>query len=222
MESLTEGYQTSSLDQFFIDFVNLNSFKQCNSVKNRMNKILDLVLVDFSNIEVSISVDRLCLEDPLHPPIVVVLPLVKESTLSYNSINCKRNFHKVDYQAVNNYLAEIKWEDLFMGVTDVNVVVNMFYREIGYAIGKFVPISGKSRNKYPPWYSNCLIRRLKEKEKYRKKYNKFHNPLDNLSYRLLSERCSKLTMKCYCDFLVKTEQRISRDPKNFWSYVKQK
>ncbi|CAH2094536.1 unnamed protein product [Euphydryas editha] len=222
MESLTEGYQTSSLNQLFIDFVNLNGFKQFNSVKNRMNRILDLVLVDFSNIEVSSSVDRLCSEDPLHPPIVVVLPLVKESTLSYNSINCKRNFHKVDYQAVNNYLAEIKWEDLFMGVTDVNVLVNMFYREIEYAIDKFVPVSGKSRNKYPPWYSNCLIRRLKEKEKYRKKYNKFHNPLDNLSYRLLSERCSKLTMKCYRDFLAKTEQRISRDPKYFWSYVKQK
>lgn len=63
----SDSYRTSSLNLYFIDFLNINNYRQCNFITNSMNKILDLVIVDFPSCSVSRALDVLIKEDPLHP-----------------------------------------------------------------------------------------------------------------------------------------------------------
>lgn len=94
---------------------------------------------------------------------------------------------------------------------------------INGVIQEFVPkTKPKTKSKHPPWFSRDLIKRLREKNKYRKRFKIYKNPLDQISFRILTDRCNKLASECYKSYLNKVENGIETNPKLFWSYVKSK
>lgn len=101
-------------------------------------------------------------------------------------------------------------------------MVDMFYNTIRDIIRRYVPMANSSKNKYPLWYSKSLIKVLNEKNKYRKRYSKYKNPLDDMTYRLLKERSLKLIQINYKHYLESIESSLTSNPKIFWSFLKQK
>ena len=43
-----------------------------------------------------------------------------------------------------------------------------------------------------------------------------------ISFQLLAERCAKMTIECYSNYVKSSESRICNNPKYFWSFVKER
>ncbi|KAL0819973.1 hypothetical protein ABMA28_007970 [Loxostege sticticalis] len=155
--------QLSNLNQYFVDFTTVSNLNQFNKVLNSKNRLLDLVLTDLATCSVEEAVDILSTVDPLHPPISIVIPTHNEPHLRSNLIQ-KRNFYRANYTDINEYLSQIDWDDLLSVEADVNKMTDTFYEVIADTIAKFVPMQRPRHNKFPPWFSSDLIRRLREKE----------------------------------------------------------
>ncbi|KAL0829565.1 hypothetical protein ABMA28_003076 [Loxostege sticticalis] len=155
--------QLSNLNQYFVDFTSVSNLNQFNKVLNSKDRLLDLVLTDLATCSVEEAVDILSTVDPLHPPISIVIPTHIEPHLRSNLIQ-KRNFYKANYTDINEYLSQIDWDDLLSVEADVNKMTDTFYEVIGETIAKYIPMQRPRHNKFPPWFSSDLIRRLREKE----------------------------------------------------------
>lgn len=211
----------TALEQSLIDFINLNNLKQHNLIENESSRILDLVLTDVPFCTVARSQDEISNVHPLHPPLHITFPLVAKEQLNYND-SPKPSFHKADYVSLNAYLAKYNWKDVLEDSVDVNDMLNKFYFFVKEAINKFVPLLKPKKKHYPSWYSRSLIRILAEKENVRKRYKKYGNPRDEFELKLLCERSKRVAHSNYNDYVKRLELRITSDPKQFWSFIKQR
>lgn len=74
------------------------------------------------------------------------------------------------------------------------------------------------------WY-DCFLRSSEKhhsQNKVGKRYLKYNNPRDKHQYNILRERCHKLISECYSKYCARTEAAISKDPRKFWQYMKDK
>lgn len=213
-DSMGSCSHTSTSTQILIDFCNIHNLKQVNNIINKSGKILDLVLVDSLVCRLSKSLDPLSVVDGFHPPLEFQLDC-DVATLKANPNNVRLNFRKGNYEAINSELTNIQWSDTFSNTDCVDEMVEIFYDKINCTIKKYVPEHKQRTQNYPQWYSRELISRLREKNKYRTRYKKYKNPLDEISFRLLSKRCQKLISDCYRTFLKRTEEMITDNPNIF-------
>lgn len=123
---------------------------------------------------------------------------------------------------IKSHLKDINWNDTFHECDNASEMANVFYSKLNTAIDKFVPKYKIKKSKFPPWYSAPLINALSEKEKFRLKYRKHNNPRDRLTFELLRSRCHTLINKCYSDYKHNIENDISKQPKAFWRFIKDK
>lgn len=175
----------------FLDFLDLNNLKQYNFCLNSKGRTLDLVLTNIQPCRVTRATDELVSIDPLHPPLTVDLHMENWVPLNYKKNTGRLNFYRADYDAINEYLKEVDWETRFSEARNVDQMTTIFYEVVRDAISKFVPLTIPKNKRYPPWFSRDLIKRLREKNKYRLLFRKYGNPLDQISYRLHTERCKK-------------------------------
>ena len=102
-------------------------------------------------------------------------------------------------------------------------MVSVFYRFVREIISKCVPKKKRVSHKYPVWFTPQLIRLLREKLKYRRKLKKNHNnPLDEISFNILRDRCRSLRDSCYTNYMTRLERSLKSNPKLIWSFVKSK
>lgn len=135
----------------------------------------------------------------------------------------KFNYWRGDYIAVNTYLQEVDWSNILKDCEDVDAAVDAFYTKIREAIIKFIPVTKvKSNSKFPPWFSKELKNMLKEKNKFRIRFKKYKNPMDDISFKLIKKRSNKLSQDNYNAYIIDIENKICSNPKYFWSYVKVK
>lgn len=221
VQNIANFCQTSRLSQELIDFCYTNNLTQINCIKNSKDKILDLVLLNVPQSEVT-SANGLCAADPLHPPLEIVLKAHNETKLAPARI-CQHNFWKGDYESINAFLDGKDWDELLKDCIDVNEAINKFYNVLREAIREYIPFVTKSNTKkHPPWFDKTLIRLLKEKNLIRKRFKKYKNPLDELAFTLLRKRCDKLAIEKYNTYIKQAEEQIARNPKYFWTYIKSK
>lgn len=186
--------------------------------------MLDLVL---SNIPVNdlIATDPLSKIDRYHPPIQFSVP-VKSIHFLPNNGTKRYRFYKADYDAIRNDLLQVEWLtelNCAESKVSINEIVDKFYEILRIAISKHVPFSSfRKTKKYPLWFTPELIRRLKEKYKIRVIFRKYKNPMDALSYELLKSRCDIFARNTYNAYIKNLEDSLSRNPKLFWSHVKNK
>lgn len=116
---------------------------------------------------------------------------IHEDTLPPNQ-EPQFKFFKADYIKIIKELSDISWQELFFDCCSVDIMVDSFYNVIYNIIGKYVCKIKPKTCKYPVWFSKDLVRLLHKKNKYYTLYSKYKNPLDQISYRLLKDRVSKL------------------------------
>ena len=60
------------------------------------------------------------------------------------------DFHKADYDNINEYFSNYKWDDLFQN-RNANYCWLKFFEIAKKAIKLYVPIRGQKKTKVPPW-----------------------------------------------------------------------
>lgn len=91
----------------------------------------------------------------------------------------------------------------------------MFYDILSIAIKKYIPFRRPKGQKYPPWFNLKLIKMLNIKNKIRKRYLKYKNPLDAIELKLISKRCDNLATICYNSYTKKIEDELTKNTQFF-------
>lgn len=202
------------------DFMSECNLYQVNGNRNKFGKILDLV---FSNkkcgIRVIESINEISIIDKYHPPLEITFDLDVDEYLPYKEIT-KFDYFKADYDVINNALKNINWSEIFKVCTNVDDMIILFYTEIHKIIEKLIPKSKHKSKNFPFWYSRQLIRKLKEKNKFRCRFKRYGNPLDEVKFQLFRDKCEVLIHNCYQKYIKGIENSIHINPKYFWSYLK--
>ncbi|CAK1584851.1 unnamed protein product [Parnassius mnemosyne] len=212
----------SKVEQSLWDFITLNDLRQHNDLLNHNKRILDLVLSNMDNINISKPSHVLSKIDLHHPPVQVSLTFSKKVVNIPITTHTKLNYFKADYNSICTALQEIEWHWEFSSCVSVDAMVEKFYYIIRELIHKHVPRKIVKNNKYPYWFSKQLIKRLNEKNRLRLRVKKYNNPMDMISLNLLKKRCSRMSVACFNSYTASLENKIVTNPKLFWSYIKQK
>lgn len=210
---------TSIISTTFIDNINYCHFHQYNGVQNTSGRILDLVLCNFP-VRVTPAKDPLVPEDGHHKSIIITAEFIEHPPIKDNPIK-RPSFHKANYDDIRHCLAQVDW-NILNSTDSVNTAVSHFYNIINNLIADKIPSKCVGKYTYPPWYNSSLIKLIREKEKYHRRYITYKNPSDYTTFSRLRKRQKTLAKKCHEDFINNAEENIAKDPKAFWSYVKSK
>mgnify|MGYP000512335400 FL=1 len=87
----------------------------------------------------------------------------------------------------------------------------------------FPAIKKKITNKkYPPWFNSNIINNIKMKSNCYKKYKKNSSQSELQNFKFLRSLIKTEIRDSYQAYLLKVEADVKKDPKNFWSFVKNK
>lgn len=210
----------SELGYALHDFIAITGLNQKNSVLNSENRMLDLVLTNLS-CKVSQSSCLISKLDPRHPPLSISLDLK-----TYNFLDSvprsDYNFYKANYLDIVSELKKVDWYERLNCCEGVDEAVEMFYNILHNTIERFVPKRKQRNQAYPTWFTYDLIRLLKEKDKLRVRVRKHNNPRDRLELDIVRKRCKMLLSTCYRNYIDNTESNIKKNPKAFWTFIKQR
>lgn len=203
----------------FVEDLSLLGLTQYNYTLNHCDNTLDLC---FSNLLLEVSAtDGLTRIDKFHPPLDIDIVDLYINSFITNKI-CRYNFRKCDYETVNKYLSDIKWDQLLSFTDDIDDAIDLFYEKINECIALFVPLISQDNVSYPVWYTRSLIKIIREKNKLHRKWKLFKNPRDYDEFKLLRDRQQRVQGQCFDNFTRNAEHNIKKAPKYFWSYIKSK
>ncbi|CAH2095705.1 unnamed protein product [Euphydryas editha] len=200
------------------NFLCFSDFKQYNTIKNCNGRLLDLVLCG-TDCVVSKSSNPLLDEDRYHPALEIDSLLVRPNILRSPS-RIIRLYHRADSEAIIRSLGEIDWIKRFHNL-DIEAATTSFYDTIFNIIDKYIPskVVHQSR-KYPVWYNGPLIKIIKEKLKFHRKWKTYCRVSDYDTFVLLRERQKRVEVDCYNTYIDRAEREISRNSKYFWTFLK--
>lgn len=201
------------------NFLNFSNLKQFNKIRNINGRLLDLIFTDMDCCVCSCTFP-LVGEDNHHPALHVNLRkcIFKELQPSCRTI---RLFHAADYERINEALATVDWHDI-LSDCDAATAVDTFYQTINKIVSDLVPIRIKYGNGFPCWYSKSLIKIIREKLKYHRKWKKYNRLSDYNQFSILRERQKSIQLKCYENYICLSELKIKKNSKYFWSFIKSK
>lgn len=202
----------------FIDTLNIYNLTQFNGIPNSYGKILDLVLcTDY--ITVYACPDPLVAEDPFHKALCIDVPFFDFKPLQVKPRKVY-SYHRGDYDSIRARISETDWMQI-LSVSTVENALELFYTLMYELRDQYIPMRIVSKNKYPPWYNSALIKIVKEKFKYHRKFKNYGNISDHLSFKLLRDRAAIIERECHDAYIARMEESILTNPKQFWTYMKQ-
>jgi hypothetical protein len=204
------------------DFIQYNSLSQTNSVANKNDRLLDLVLCS-SDVKTTVRRHQYPLveEDQHHPTLLVSVSIIQPQRLAPFVPEPRKffyNFKKSDLVTTYATLNFKSWDELY-NTSDVDHACDVFYRDLKYVIDSFVPMAPANSNVFPKWYSIELISIIKKKNRFRKLFKN-----TRLQYYAdvaddLRKVIKRQTKKDYSLFIKNTECNIRKDPNKLWSFI---
>lgn len=200
------------------DFLNRTNLSQRNFIKNNNDRILDLVLCQ-ANIYCKITEPQtLSQRDSHHPPLELSIKTDKTVTLKEKD-EIKYRFCKTDFPGCIAKLSQIDWyQYTHLSCDDF---LQVLYTQLWDCIDKYTPKT-KTKKNYPPWFSYSLLKILKEKDRYHKKYKKYGNPRDFDTFSMLRSRAKITHDASFKSYICRMEDGLKNNVKLFWSYIKSK
>ncbi|XP_074040340.1 uncharacterized protein [Leptinotarsa decemlineata] len=208
--------------QFFLDFLEINGFENCNGINNINNRKLDLVLVTQENascIHVSKSDFPLLEEDINHPVLYIEIFATDEIIRKTRDIESVKyyNFQLCDFLRLTQSIQNIDWTPLFQ-LNEVDIAVDFFYSELYKVLDTVVPKTSKKRNKYPIWFTKDIKECLWNKNKYRKLKHLSNNFMT--LYNAERKHLKRLIKQGFDNYINDIENAIKTDTSTFWTYTK--
>ena len=194
---------------------------QCNQITNVNNVILDLVLSHSSyNVIVAEPLVRIDLN---HPPISFQIKYHSRKLVepSPQARDFYFNYKDADFVSLNDYLCSVPWDNILLGL-DVDSMLNVFYNELYNALHLFVPLKRVSARKFPRWFSCELKQLVVQKKLAHKSFRTSGHPSDYERFSTLRSSCSKLSKKCFQEYVQGVESGMGQNMKSFWNFINEK
>ncbi|XP_055645123.1 uncharacterized protein LOC129780919 [Toxorhynchites rutilus septentrionalis] len=178
--------------------------RQMIGIKNENDRILDLC---FFNEELCEHCTVMQGPSPLvkivrhHPPILVNLNLKPFRQFHDASESVSYDFSKTDFTAMNNFLAQIEWIDVFQGC-DANLAASIMSSILLYAIDQFVPVKTKYEDTKPAWSNGALKYLKRVKQSTLRQFSKHRTDSTRAKYLKTNAEYKQLNNRLY--LLIKT------------------
>lgn len=204
-----------------INFMNFFDLTQFNIVKNKNNRMLDLIIANKTG-TVEKAEHLLLSEDLHHPALLVYLNLAKPSRNNKKSNNViQYNFRRADLVTLYENIAKINWDGI-ESFKDVDSAVNYFYLKLYEVLDRFVPKTKPLRRKYPPWFNGQIIRYIRLKDKAFRDYKKTKDHLALEEFNLLRRKIKSDIDNAYIKYCRTLENNINENPSKFWQFINNK
>lgn len=201
-------------------FMRMYSLKSYNNIVNFQGRTLDLLLSDIDNLYVTEESVSLINIDRYHPALNAHFEINgKLVTLDKHIDEANYNFCKADFLSLYCHLRNTDWNDLF-NIKSTDDAVKLFYDKIYSILNLSVPKKRSGNLKYPGWYSFNLRTLIKKKEKIRKQFKKYNMPHLLNELKNIRRDVKRLIKTDYKEHLKTAESEINKNPKSFWSVIK--
>lgn len=206
--SLLDAYSTARL-------------QQVNGVLNANNRLLDLCFVG-EDLGQSCSVTHA--PAPLvkncrhHSPLLLTLAIDPEKRFQDHAETVFYNFHKGDFERMNNFLANVDW-NATLDSGDANLAASTMCGIIFYAIDQFVPKKLRCKPAKPAWSNSDLKHLKKVKRAALRKHSKYHTDSTKANYVRANNEYRDLNASLYNAHQSHLQSRLKANPKEFWRYV---
>lgn len=216
--NINENYNLSVVETRYMQCINLLNLKQFNNILNERKRYLDLLICD-TEVKVERSDFPLVPENRDHPSLFGQLYLFPMNNRKEGkTFNSQYNFKKADFLGLYNILEVVDWSEI-NDISDVNFAVETFYRIFYSILDQCVPMAQKENRIYPPWFNKKIIRDIKKKDYYRKKYKKSNSELDKQKFVYLRATIKTNIKHEYDKYISHIEGGINNNPSSFWKYL---
>ena len=131
------------------------------------------------------------------------------------------NYRKGDYQAMNDYFAEINWAELSCS-DSIEVNWDLFKQKMEDAMVQFVPTSIFKSKTHPPWWTKCISKAIKAKHAAFSKYRRSRSRSDYACYKAKRNKVKSKLRAAQLSYELSLLNKFQSNPKAFYSYVKSK
>lgn len=206
---------------YFTDVLSTLSMCQVNSIRNQLNRTLDLLITDSpDDVEVS-SCDPMLKLDVYHPAFSFSINFASVSMPDVSTVE-RFNFKKCDYDNLNEHLKNMDWSNI-LNNTDLTSALDNFYEIMIDSFNRFVPlVTCRNEKKEYSWFTPEL-KRMKNRKNYlfKKLKRKFDLETQNEYKRVKTELLTK-TRTAYKNHVAAIKESLIIDPKKFWSHIDSK
>lgn len=226
-DSLTGDYGASgvkgAIANELLDTLSVCNLNQVNVIRNSIGRTLDLFITDLqpNRVDIVRSERPLVPEDGYHPALKVSANMARFKFL-VEKRPPKINFHKADYDRLNDGLKNIDWLRELSDL-DVDSAVDRFYSVLQPFIDSIPKTVFPSRD-YPIYYSHELISLIKRKDFLRLKIKSEKDAVvkANLKVEFNELRKSvKVSIKsCFGEYVEDCEQKLKSNTKCFFAFTK--
>lgn len=210
--------------KFTSDMINNNLFQICN-LQNIINNVLDLVYTNMPELAIVEKADLLLIPesiaDKAHVQMVCTIecaPKVFQLNSEAASVYC---FKKADYDAINDCINNIDFEQLFAD-SDINSMVDKFYATLYEIYDEFVPKSTIRVSNKPVWYDKKLTNLKNIRNRYYKKLCKKRLKdinADQSSFIEARNNFDSYNKQKYEEFVTNIIKNNNENPKKFWRFI---
>lgn len=201
------------------DFMSLYNFSTLNNIKNKNSRTLDLVLSNVPNVIVERNSDPIIMEDDHHPALTLSIEFKFYKQYVEEIPNYVYNFKNANFLLLYNLLRETNWK-VIENISNVNDAVKIFYNNLYDSFNATVPKKVFKKSNYPCWFNSEIIKMLKLKEYHRKRMKRCKE--SGIVFKNLRKEVKKTLNFLYKKYINNVENSILSDPKNFWSFIKNK
>lgn len=207
----------------FLDGMNLCNMRQLNCTKNHLGNTLDLVFVneEIGDVfEIDEAVDPLIAIDLHHPPFAVLLSCDMPPRMYFEARDSRAlNFRKADYDELRRSLETVDWSQVTM-CDDLNVAVYRFTSLLHESFSHCVPCFRPPVK--PLWSTRELRNCKKQRNRAQRRYRNARTLANKISFNVLSRQHRNLNLQLYRRYVNKIQRNLTRNPKQFWQFVKSK
>lgn len=225
---------TASIRKDFELLLSHCNLSQQNSIVNSLDRLLDLVLINqtVSNITITEAVAGLVSSERHHLPLDITISCCtmftnisdRDCLNAYtfdNVSNMPRNFRKANFSLLYHYLANADWSPVY-ACNAADEASTCFYSILKRIILECVPPKKINTNRklYPNWFTVEVIYLNNLKNIYHKTYKQTGNQLYYAFFSYYRKLVITKSQECMETYLETLQLNIVRDPSSFWSFVK--
>jgi hypothetical protein len=148
-------------------------------------------------------------------------PSVGSSSLPGNG---KRwNFSKADFKQLYYLILLIDWSEMYT-LRDVDQILDLFYEKIYNCFDECIPLKRNrvvnKRYVYPTWYTADVIRYIKLKHEYHKRFKCTNSRSDYAEFSRYRAIVKMETERAHDRYRDRVQGHLESNPKAFWEYVR--
>lgn len=213
-------FNSDETSDIIIECMEYHGFHQVNKIKNNMDRMLDLILVNFTIFSLQMSDDPILKVDPLHPPLTFEFQVYNHiKSLDNNSCTEQLCFKKANFIGLKEHFNNVDWSIINENKTSLNNQIEYFYDVLNSGINQFVPLVKIGNFKFPPWFSQDLKNKTLSKKACHKQFKQCPSTINYDKYSSLRRECKELSHINYDSFVSGIETNLQQNPRKFFSYL---